>query len=59
MYAVAGEEDGAICEAVQKARRSPVYFQRFYSPFWDELHYRFTQLVVRDLCQEDASGKGE
>lgn len=50
MYGQAGDEDGAICEAVQKARRSPVYSQRFYSPFWDELHYRFTQLVVRDLC---------
>ena len=51
MYAQAGEEDGAICEAVQKARRSPVYSQRFYSPLWDELHYRFTQLVVRDLSE--------
>jgi phenylpropionate dioxygenase-like ring-hydroxylating dioxygenase large terminal subunit len=52
MYAGAGAEDGAICEAVQKARRSPVYSQRFYSPFWDELHYRFTRLVVRDLSDD-------
>jgi hypothetical protein len=49
MYRAASLEDAKICEAVQKARRSPVYSQRFYSPFWDELHYQFTQLVVRDL----------
>ena len=48
-FAGAGAEDSAICEAVQKARRSPVYSQRFYSPFWDKLHYEFTQLVVREL----------
>jgi hypothetical protein len=48
-YAGAQEEDGAICEAVQKARRSPVYRDHFYAPFWDQLHHRFNQLLVDDL----------
>jgi choline monooxygenase len=52
LYGEAAEEDAAICEAIQKARRSPAYSQRFYSPFWDELHYRFTQLVIRDLVDD-------
>ncbi|MFC7047955.1 aromatic ring-hydroxylating oxygenase subunit alpha [Emcibacter nanhaiensis] len=45
----ASVEDGAICEAVQRARRSPVFTQKFYSPFWDELHYRFNKMILKDL----------
>ena len=45
----AGEEDGRITEAVQKARRSPVYTQQYYSPFWDGMHYHFTNTVLTAL----------
>ena len=51
LYAGAQAEDGAICEAVQKARHSPVYRDHFYAPFWDQLHHRFNQLVAKDLTQ--------
>lgn len=43
-------EDGLIVEAVQKARRSPVWVQHFFAPFWDDLHYALTNLVVDDLA---------
>lgn len=49
LYSGAAVEDGRICESVQKARRSPVYSQKFYSPFWDEMHHRFNQMLVDDL----------
>jgi choline monooxygenase len=42
-------EDGVAVEAVQQARRSPVWPQHFYAPFWDDLHYALTNLVVDDL----------
>jgi choline monooxygenase len=45
----ASAEDGRICEAVQRARHSPVYDQKFYSPFWDELHYRLNKRIANDL----------
>ncbi|OQX16374.1 MAG: hypothetical protein BWK73_04035 [Thiothrix lacustris] len=45
----AGEEDGRITEAVQKARRSPVCTQQFYSPFWDQMHYQFSKQVLDAL----------
>ncbi len=49
VYAGASAEDGAMVEAVQKARYSPVYDQKFYSPFWDELHYRLNKMILDDL----------
>ena len=42
-------EDRIAIEAVQRARRSPVWRQHFYSPFWDRLHHRFNQLVMEDM----------
>jgi len=45
----ASAEDGRIIEAVQKARKSPAYQQKFYAPFWDEMHYYFSNLVLDDL----------
>jgi hypothetical protein len=42
-------EDGRIAEAVQKARKSPVYEQKFYAPFWDGMHHYFNNLVLDDL----------
>ena len=45
----ASAEDGRICEAVQGARKSPVFDQKFYSPFWDELHYRLNKRILDDL----------
>lgn len=48
-FAEAGREDARVCEAVQRARHSPAYAQHFYSPFWDVLHHRFSQLLLDDL----------
>ncbi|MGE0542174.1 MAG: aromatic ring-hydroxylating dioxygenase subunit alpha [Dehalococcoidia bacterium] len=48
-FAQAAREDGAICEAVQQARQSPVYSQRIFSPFWDVMHHRFSNRVLDDL----------
>ncbi len=45
----AGIEDGRITQAVQKARRSPVCEQQFYSPFWDRMHYNFSNTVLKAL----------
>jgi len=45
----AAKEDGRICEAVQKGRKSPVYKQKFYSPFWDKMHHYFSNLILNDL----------
>jgi choline monooxygenase len=45
----AGLEDGRITQAVQKARRSPVCEQQFYSPFWDRMHYNFSNIVLKAL----------
>ena len=39
-------EDRIAIEAVQSARRSPVWRQHFYAPFWDDLHHRFNRLVM-------------
>jgi len=49
LFSGAQAEDGAICEAVQKARHSPACRDHFYAPFWDALHHRFNQLLARDL----------
>jgi choline monooxygenase len=42
-------EDDQVCEAVQRARRSPAYRSLFYSPFWDQMHYDFNKMVLDDL----------
>lgn len=42
-------EDNAISEAVQKAARSPVYTERFFSPFWDRMRHQFHKWVAADL----------
>ncbi len=49
----AGQEDGRITEAVQKARQSPVCQQQFYAPFWDRMHYTFSNIVLDALEQDD------
>ncbi len=45
----AGLEDSRVTEAVQKARRSPVYEQHYYSPFWDRMHYYFSNRLLDTL----------
>jgi phenylpropionate dioxygenase-like ring-hydroxylating dioxygenase large terminal subunit len=47
--AAARIEDDRVCEAVQLARRSPVFRKRFYSPFWDSMLYSFNRRVLDDL----------
>ncbi len=42
-------EDRLVIEAVQSARRSPVWRQHYYAPFWDALHRRFNRLVMADM----------
>ncbi len=44
-------EDQAAIEAVQAARRSPVYTQQYFAPFWDDLHHRLTRLVADDVAK--------
>lgn len=43
-------EDQLAIEAVQQARKSPVWRQHFYAPFWDALHHRFNQMVMREMA---------
>lgn len=47
----AGLEDSRVTEAVQKARHSPVYQQHYYSPFWDGMHYHFSNRLLDALEQ--------
>jgi choline monooxygenase len=42
-------EDDQVCEAVQRARRSPAHRSHFYSPYWDQMHYDFNRMVLNDL----------
>lgn len=42
-------EDRIAIEAVQRARRSPVWRRHYYSPFWDRLHHRFNLLAMEDM----------
>lgn len=42
-------EDNAISEAVQKAAHSPVYNERFFSPFWDKMRHQFHKWVAADM----------
>ncbi len=49
LFDVVHGEDRVMIEAVQSARRSPVWRQHYYSPFWDRLHHRFNQLVLEDM----------
>ena len=44
------DEDRIAVEAVQKGRRSPVWQQHYYAPFWDELHYYFNKMVATDVA---------
>ena len=45
----ARKEDNAICESIQRARRSPAVSAQFYSPFWDNMHYTLSNLVLSRL----------
>jgi len=40
-------EDNAVCESVQRARRSPAFESQFFNPFWDKPHYVLTQMFLR------------
>ena len=51
-------EDRVAIEAVQSARRSPVWRQHYYAPFWDKLHHRFNQLVMADLERPPPAAAG-
>ena len=53
----AGEEDGRITQAVQKARHSPAFEQQYYAPFWDRMHYTFSNLVLDALEQPDRKNR--
>jgi choline monooxygenase len=53
VYGFHGEvapEDNRISEAVQKAARSPVCRERFFSPFWDGMRHQFHRWVAADLA---------
>ena len=43
---VAREEDNAIVESIQRARRSPAFDSHFYSHFWDRPHYTLSNLLA-------------
>ena len=47
-FTEAFNEDGRVTEALQKAKKSPVYKQKFYAPFWDEMHHHFSNVIVDD-----------
>jgi choline monooxygenase len=47
--AAARTEDDRVCEAVQRARRSPVFREHFYSPFWDNMVLSFNRRILDDL----------
>ncbi|MEM7016376.1 MAG: SRPBCC family protein [Pseudomonadota bacterium] len=48
-FVEAGQEDGRITEAVQRARRSPAFNSQYYSERWDYMHYRFSQWVIEQF----------
>lgn len=54
-FKAAGLEDGRIIQAVQKARRSPVFQEQFYSPFWDTMHHAFSQMIL-DVLEHEPPG---
>ena len=41
------------------ARRSPVYTQQYFAPFWDDLHHRLTRLVADDVARKPPRPKGK
>ena len=45
----AQREDDVICEAVQRARRSPAHRRFIYSPFWETMHHDFNNMILDDL----------
>ena len=51
---IARKEDNAICESIQRARRSPAVSAQFYSPFWDNMHYTLSNLVLTRLEEGEA-----
>ena len=51
LFDVVHYEDKLAIEAVQSARRSPVWGQHFYAPFWDNLHHYFNKLVMTDMMR--------
>lgn len=48
-FHTAYREDAVVIEAVQRARRSPVYTQHYYAPFWDAQHHHLNRLVIDRL----------
>ena len=42
-------EDNRISEAQQKAAFSPVYNERFFSPFWDKMRHQLHRWVAADV----------
>lgn len=51
----AQREDDEVCEAVQRARRSPAHRSFIHSPFWEAMHHDFNNMVLDDL---EKSGSG-
>lgn len=51
LFDVIHGEDRVAIEAVQSARKSPVWRQHFYAPFWDTLHHRFNQMVAAEMSR--------
>lgn len=54
LFDIIHKEDQTAIEAVQSARRSPVWRQHFYAPFWDALHHYFNKLVMTDMERPEA-----
>ena len=59
LFDVVHHEDQLAIEAVQQARRSPVWRQHFYAPFWDALHHYFNQLMMKDMEDSNAKPRDE
>lgn len=51
LFDIIHAEDRVAIEAVQEGRRSPVWRQHPYAPFWDTLHHAFNRLVMIDMEQ--------
>ncbi len=54
----AQREDDVICEAVQRARRSPAHRSFIYSPFWEAMHHDFNIMILDDLERPERRASG-
>ena len=48
-WGYARNEDAAVLKRVQQGRKSPVYDQHFFSPFWESMCHSFCNRILDDL----------